>query len=536
MTRGTLNHSNAFAPNWPIAGRIILVGFFLLLVALTLRRLFGLDQLFLWHDEVYTLVRVFGHPVEQGWAALFSGTIRTPDEMLALQRPDPSQGLASTWHALIGHPEHAPLYYLLGWLATRLPLDPVLALRGTAALFGILVPAAAYWLMRELFGRGPVPWVAAMLIACSPLHLLYAQEARQYSLWLLLVLASSAALVRALRELRTGDWWLYGMLLTVGLYTHLLFALMLPVHAAYGWLCARRRAGSTRDHRQDLPLLPWLLAAVGALILFLPWGIVVLLGLERTVDFTAWMSRPAGASANLLAWGHSLVRGVVDLWPDEPPAGSLLLLMPLAAALVYYLRFAPTPARWFLPLTALAYVAVVLGPDLLFGGVRSQHGRYGLPAILAAQLMTAWTLGSTLTKRGRARAAASLGLAGLIGLGLASQLRIGEAETWWNKNPNLSAQSPDAVQILNRQQRPFLAVGASDLSLGQLLSVARALDDRVRILGVRRDTPPSALPADLEQLVLLIPSKSLLAVLGPRFIVEPLGDGKMWAVATAARD
>jgi uncharacterized membrane protein len=88
-------------------------------------------------------------------------------------------------------------------MAVMPPLDPVTAFRGTSALFGLLLPAAAFWLMRELFGRGPVPWVAAALVAFSPLHLLYAQEARQYALWMLLFLASSAALQRAL-ALRAG--------------------------------------------------------------------------------------------------------------------------------------------------------------------------------------------------------------------------------------------------------------------------------------------------------------------------------------------
>jgi uncharacterized membrane protein len=530
-------HSRA----WTRGGVLVLSA---LIAAITSARLVGLDQLLVWHDEVYTLLRVFGYPAEQGWAVLFDGSIRTADQVLAFQRPDPERGFADTWRELTGHPEHAPLYYLLGWLATRLPLEPVVALRGTAALFGLLLPAAAFWLMHELFGRKaftgegpspihlPVPWVAALLIACSPLHLLYAQEARQYALWTLLILASSAALVRALRERRPRDWWLYAGLLTLGLYTHLLFALMLAVHAAYAWLAAAHASGQLLRPR-GLALRPWLLAAGSALILFLPWILVFMLGLEQAMDYTGWMSRPAGAAANLLAWGQFLVRSLFDIWPDQPPAHALLLLLPLAAALGHYLRRAPRPACWLLPLIALAYAAVVLGPDLVLGGVRSIHGRYGLPALLAAQLMLAWTLGSLLQSRGAGRIVSAAALVMLVCLGLASQLRIGQAETWWTKNPNLSALTPRAAQTLNGQQQPFLAVGASGLALGQLLSVAHRLDDRVRVLGFRRQTPPSALPADLEQVLLLIPTQPLRAALGPGFFIQPWDDGETWALATA---
>lgn len=529
---GTRAGNASARPRPSASARVAMLALLAFIAAITSARLFGLDQLLLWHDEVYTLLRVFGHPAEQGWAVLFNGTVMTPDQVLAFQRPDTERGFADTWRELTGHPEHAPLYYLLGWLATRLPLEPVIAMRGTAALFGLLLPAAAFWVMRELFGRGPVPWVAALVIACSPLHLLYAHEARQYALWTLLILASSAALVRALRQRRPRDWRLYGGLLTLGLYSHLLFALILALHAAYGWLSAAHWSGNLLRPR-GLPLRPWLLAVGTAVILFLPWVAVILLGLEQAMDYTGWMSRPAGAAANLLAWGQFLVRGMFDIWPDQPPARALVLLLPLAAGLLYYLLHAPRPACWLLPLIALGYVAVVLGPDLLLGGVRSIHGRYGLPALLAAQLMIAWTLGSLLPARGAGRMVSAAALAMLVFLGLASQLRIGQAETWWTKNPNLSALTPRAVQTLNGQQRPFLAVGASGLALGQLLSVAHRLDDRVRVLGFRRQTPPSALPADLEQVLLLIPTEPLLAALGAGFVIEPWDDGETWALATA---
>ena len=539
------------------SGRVLAFVALVLITAIASARLIGLDQLLLWHDEVYTLMRVFGHSAEEGWRLLFSDRVLTADQLLTLQRPELGLGLADTWRELTGHPEHAPLYYLLGRLAAQLPLEPVIALRGTSALFGLLLPAAAFWLMRELFGRGPVPWIAALIVACSPLHLLYAQEARQYALWTLLVLASSAALVRVLRlsaassvasdsrlpaarasrrdaapRSAFGPWALYGLLLTLGLYTHLLFALMLPVHAVYGWLDSAHRSGRVL-RSADLPWRPWLIAAGSALVLFLPWVVVLLLGLERTLDVTSWMAKPVGVAENLRAWGDLLVRGTLDLWPDALPDRALLLLLPMVAALIYYSVKAPLPQRWLLLLIALASVTVVLGPDLLFGGKRSLHARYGLPALLAVQLMMAWTLGAVLTGRPAGRLVAGGAVAAIAVLGLVSQQQIRAAETWWHKRPVLSALTPRAVATLNAQPRPFLVVGGSELSLGQALTVAHRLDDRARILAINADTPPTAIPSGLDQAMILIPTEPVIIAFGSGFRLEPWGDGQTWALATA---
>ena len=552
----TVTSSPAAAPTAAAApGRLVAVALLAVIIAIASLRLVGLEHLVLWHDEVYTLLRVFGHRVTDGWALLFSDQILGPDQLLALQRPDPAHGLADTWRELTGHPEHAPLYYLLGWLAARLPLDPVVALRGTSALFGLLLPAAAFWLMRELFGRGPAPWIAALLVACSPLHLLYAQEARQYALWTLLTVAASAALVRALRcpepcEGAAADagnqpgrrhwmpagstraWSLYALLLAAGLYTHLLFALLLPVHAVYAWLDAVQRSGRLL-RPGALPWRPWIAAAGTALLLFLPWALVVLHGLDQALEYTSWMGRQVGVADLFAGWGNLLVRSAVDVWPVAPPTRALLLVVPIAVAVVVYLLRAPRPARWLLPLIALAYAAVVLVPDLVAGGVRSLHGRYTLPALLAVQLMLAWTLGALLAAGPAGRLAGAGALATLVALGLASHGQIARAEVWWNKNINLTALTPRAIAVLHAQQRPFLIVGANDTALGQALAVAHALDPGVRILGIRRQTPAGLVPPDVEQALVLIPTRSVRDALGPGWSVEPWDDGGTWALASA---
>lgn len=499
-----------------------------IIAAASASRLIGLDHLPIWHDEVFTLVRVFGYPSE-AWNTLFSGQLLTPAEVLRFQQPDPALGWTETLRALTEHPEHAPLYYLLGRLATGLPLDPVTALRGTSAVFSVLLPLAAFWLMRELFGRGPSAWVAAALIAVSPLHLLYAQEARQYALWTLLVLAASAALLRALRGNQSGDWWLYGCLLTLGLYSHLLFALVLPVHAAYGWLVGGAASGSLW-RPLGLPIRRWLLAVAVAIALFLPWIIVLLSGLDSAANHTEWMERAIGAQRNLLSWGRHITRAFLDISPaQEPPSATLALLPPLAVAVGYYLWCSPRPQRWLLALLTLAYLGIVLGPDLLLGGSRSLHVRYGLPALLGIQLMVAWSIGAALQRGPRARAIGAAGLALLLLFGLWSQWRIQHAERWWSKQ--FSADNIDVARIVNAFERPLVAVSPSGVAEGELISLAYHLDDHVRIWSPSESGSAGSPPAGFDGILLLLPSAELRDAVGPGRRIEPIGESWQWLLA-----
>jgi pimeloyl-ACP methyl ester carboxylesterase len=157
--------------------------------------------------------------------------------------------------------------------------------------------------MRELFGKGPAPWVSAALVACSPLQFLYAQEARQYALWTLLVVAASAVLQRALRRDRVSDWWLYGILTGLGLYAHLLFAAMIPIHALYGFL-----ARPDDRARFALQARCWAAAVSAALIGFIPWVLVLTTGAEALGQNTEWMKRPIGPERVATTWAEHLVR------------------------------------------------------------------------------------------------------------------------------------------------------------------------------------------------------------------------------------
>lgn len=175
-----------------------------LLVALLLfgaaLRFYGLDEKIIWHDEVATRVLSAGATLAAQMEGLYSTQVLTVAQVLQFQQVQQASSVFALLTDLAQHdPQHPPLYYVLakGWV--QLWGDSVFTLRGLSVFFGVLALPALYWLMRELAATRRAALLAVLLLCVSPLMILYSQEAREYALWALTLLLSSAALLRALR-------------------------------------------------------------------------------------------------------------------------------------------------------------------------------------------------------------------------------------------------------------------------------------------------------------------------------------------------
>ena len=128
------------------------------------------------------------------------------------------------------HPgENGPLYTLglAGW--TRLFGTSEVAVRLPSAIAGTLAIPAMYALGRML--RGPrLGLIAAALLTVSPYAHWYAQDAKMYSLLVLLTIVTTVLLLTAVR--RGGALWIaYGVAAAVTLGVHATFLLVLVAHA-----------------------------------------------------------------------------------------------------------------------------------------------------------------------------------------------------------------------------------------------------------------------------------------------------------------
>ncbi|HEY9806251.1 MAG TPA: glycosyltransferase family 39 protein, partial [Candidatus Obscuribacterales bacterium] len=188
---------------------------FLVVVLLALGIFFrftNLDQKVYWKDEAFSSMRIAGYAKSDVFDEVFHGQVVGLAAVKKYQTFSPEKTVGDTINSLAEeNPEHPPAYYVLARLWARYFGDSIAAIRSFSAVLSLLVFPCAYWLGMELFEAVLPTWITLGLIAISPFHVLYAQEAREYSLWTTTILLSSAALLRAIRHRTALNWGIYAV-------------------------------------------------------------------------------------------------------------------------------------------------------------------------------------------------------------------------------------------------------------------------------------------------------------------------------------
>ncbi len=265
--------------------------------------------------------------------------------------------------------EHLPGYFLLLHLWLPGAGDADFALRFLSLWPGVASVALIYRLGADL-GHRPAGIVAGLLLATGGFQLWYAQEARMYTWLLATSLLATVALWRLLevdgrRRNRWGWGVLYALATAATVYLHLFGALVPLAHACFVSIWAiftRNRQGFGR----------WLIAATGALLLFLPWlprvvGIFGFGGWREPGDpaeipwrylaaFTVSDAMPAPWRTPLV-WLYALLAsaGLIFWWRTRRAAALLLatgVLLPMAAVIALALRNPDYHERYAITVTA----------------------------------------------------------------------------------------------------------------------------------------------------------------------------------------
>lgn len=471
-------------------------------------RLYNLGEKVYWHDETMTSLRLSGYTQPEFVAQVYDGQTRSAATLLEqYQYPNPTRGWPETWRALAQHPEHSPGYYVLArsWLSV-MP-HSVASIRLLSALIGLLTLPAMFWVMGTLFPASPgnaVAWVTTALFAVSPFQVLYSQEAREYSLWTLAILVSSAALLQARRW---RGWMGYGVAAAAALYVHPFSAFVLMSHGLYMAIARKARHW-----------LGFLGAIALAVLLFLPWLVVVLQNFAQFTGNTASVNANRAGSMPLF-WMLNLSRIFFDL-NQGPSAINLAhyLLAALAIAAVVNLCRTEPPQRWVFVVTLMGVTGLALiGPDVLLGGRRSSITRYAVPAYLGLQMAVGHFLGqrigmaATGNRRRWRSVAIALALGGVLSCAVSAHVPV-----WWHKSYAKSRRLPDVAQIVNAavDSRPNTLLLSDFQPAGRILSLLHNLDPQVPVQLVetpRQVTLPkrrsgSDTPSDT---LVFLPSKRL---------------------------
>jgi hypothetical protein len=290
-----------------------------------------------------------------------------------VQRPfgDMLSGVASTEST-------PPLYYALAWLWEKVFGHGEAGLRSLSALFGTLTVPVAWRAAREWFDSPRAGLIAAALVAVNPFFVWYSQEARSYSLLVLMAALSLLFLGR-----RAYAWW--AITAALALLTHYFAAFLLVPEALWLLWSARERAA-------------WLaVGAVGAV----GAALVPLAVHQRDLGHTSFIA-DLSLRIRLTDLPKKLVTG--ELGTPTPLIGPLAGLIAVAA-IVYALRARPgrvlvamaaaaallplllaaVGADYLLPRNLIAvYVPVVL---VVAAGLAGRIGLVGAGVICAVALV-----------------------------------------------------------------------------------------------------------------------------------------------------
>jgi len=230
---------------------VILILSGIIVIALGLR-LYGLDKQSLWYDEII--------------------------EETAFQR------LFLHFNPNMPPENTPPLNSFFIYLAKQIFSGSDFALRTMPFIFGLISVPLLFLLARQLFNE-KVGLIASFLLAISPFHIWYSQDARMYALQWMLALVSLIYFVKAMEKPSRGNYIGYGISTVAGLYTHQLTIFLVLLQGLYLLLFMRTYKSQ---------FFKWIGTFSMVVILYLPWIIYSL---------TSLMDRPAGFSkeANLKA-------------------------------------------------------------------------------------------------------------------------------------------------------------------------------------------------------------------------------------------
>ena len=162
------------------------------------------------------------------------------------------QSIAQIWGSLSSASEyHPPLFYWMEHFMLALG-ESEFVLRLIPAIVGILTVPAFYLVGTELHDRN-TGILAAALLAFSPFHIYYSQEARDYALMLLFFSLAFFFFLRLLRSWGRRDALLFGIFAALAFWGH--FYAFVPILGLFIFALVLKARDMARDLRAAIPLL-----------------------------------------------------------------------------------------------------------------------------------------------------------------------------------------------------------------------------------------------------------------------------------------
>ena len=342
--------------------------------------------------------------------------------------------------AAVSTDNHPPLHSFALHFWLKLAGRSEFSVRFLSLISGVLSVPLLFKLGRKLFDQR-VGVLAAFLLSISPFHIWFSQEARMYTLAVLLSLSSVYTFVLLLRKeassARRYLWLSYVVTNTLGLYTHFYVAFVIlfeNIAFLVQWVLRRTRESTNPEFTS---LRTWLLAQLCVALLFLPW--VRFVAARYTVDATYWEGTlglltaakdtftafsvghtMTGKAAEFAALGFVILAAagvLASFWEWKSEARSWKL--EVGSWIVRLSNFQPPTSNLQHPMAlTLLHLLVPIGALFAISYHRPKFApRYLLPALPAFYLLMAVGLGKLASGcKLLTRGSRLVGTAALIGL------------------------------------------------------------------------------------------------------------------------
>ena len=444
------------------------------LVVGILFRFVNIEKKNFWFDEVFSSLRTAGYAEAEIVTNLSKPSLLRVEDFQYYQQVNPEKTPIDIINSLASEdPHHPPLYYFICRVWRNLFGSSVVVIRSLSVLVSLLIFPAIYWLCLELFDSPLVGVVTGVLVAVSPFHVLYAQEARQYSLWAVLVLVSSAALLRAIRLQKKSAWAIYAISLTACFYTFIFSVMVAMGQTIYVAIIERFRLTKTS--------IAYLIAGSLSVIAFSPWLWVLLQNRSQLNKVTAWTTVDRPLVQLFRSWIGNHGRLFFNTNVDDIDRFIHFFLIFLVGYAIYFIC-RDTPTRvYLLVLTLIGSTALSLSlPDLILGGGRSTLPRYLTPSYLGIELAVAYLFTTKLTRISVKGLQLRLWQFGIIALILGGILSCAINSTAVvGDNKRLNRDNFGVAAIVNQTNRPLLI---SDIDVPHLISLSYLIDPKVRFM------------------------------------------------------
>ncbi len=286
---------------------------------------------------------------------------------------------------LWGGPDNVPPLYinlLKLWLAV-FPVSEITA-RLLGALLGATSIFAIYLLGKELFGK-PAGILASFFLALSATHVDYCQEAKYYSLALLLLMFMQLHYVRFLKYRRVTNLLSYGVFSVLTFYAHYYFVFLFLIQGAHLWFFRKR-------FQNEIPKI--IRVQIIAFLLFLPCVFYLFFNPYKATQSLAWLSKPNPD----IFWGTAFAILTGQGWQNIAPGIAvcafflnvfIIFVIAWKRNLFKFDLFASLTFLWFFLPFALFYLFSVTFFSIF-------HTRYLLMSLPAFFLFLSWLMTSGL--------------------------------------------------------------------------------------------------------------------------------------------